>query len=116
MQVQLAQWQTVAEPDNCRITVRSDAETHIIDITGENDPAFIRKRMFSELRIPDDDRENYQIYRTEPGEGALGDPFTDEQLMIYCGAWGDENGTLRFLLQRIPNGTSPQPQLGAVRR
>ncbi|KAG8929696.1 hypothetical protein FRC01_003918 [Tulasnella sp. 417] len=99
--------------DKLIITVTPDAETHfIVDITGAPDAAFIRKRMFSKLRIPDDDHENYQIYRTDLGEAALGDPVTDDQLMIYCGAWADAKGTLRFLIQHAP--TAPPPQLQFV--
>lgn len=60
-----------------------------------------------QLRIADDDHENYQIYRTELGEGALGDQVTDEQLWIYCQAWADATGTLRFLVQR--NSAAPPP-------
>lgn len=60
-----------------------------------------------QLRIADDDYENYQIYRTELGEGALGDPVTDDQLIVYCEAWADATGTLKFLVQR--NSAAPLP-------
>ncbi|KAG8914839.1 hypothetical protein FRC00_010471 [Tulasnella sp. 408] len=101
--------------DKLIITVTADAENHVIvDITGAKDAAFIRERMFSKLRIPDDDHENYQIYRTELGEAALGDPVTDDQLMIYCGAWADAKGTLKFLVQRNPTAPPPQPQFAPV--
>ncbi|KAG8914160.1 hypothetical protein FRC01_004196, partial [Tulasnella sp. 417] len=100
--------------DKLVITVTPDAENHVIvDITGAKDAAFIRERMFSKLRIPDDDHENYQIYRTELGEAALGDPVTDDQLMIYCGAWADAKGTLKFLVQRDPTALPPQPEFVA---
>ncbi|KAG8929695.1 hypothetical protein FRC01_003917 [Tulasnella sp. 417] len=98
-----------APVDKLIITVTADAENHVIvDITGAKDAASIRERMFSKLRIPDDHGENYQIYRTELGEAALGDPVTDDQLMIYCEAWADAKGTLKFLVQpAIPNTTPP---------
>ncbi|KAG8946365.1 hypothetical protein FRC00_009649, partial [Tulasnella sp. 408] len=89
--------------DKLLITVTADAESHVIvDVTGVKDAAFIRERMLSKvmLRIPRDDHRNYKIYRTELGEAELGDPVTDDQLMIYCGAWGDAKGTLKFLAQR----------------
>ncbi|KIO31639.1 hypothetical protein M407DRAFT_19378 [Tulasnella calospora MUT 4182] len=96
--------------DKLIVMVTADAENHaIVDITGAKDAASIRERMFSKLRIPDDDRQNYQIYRTELGEAALGDPITDDQLMIYCEAWADAKGTLKFLVQRNPT-PPPQPQ------
>ncbi|KAG9017078.1 hypothetical protein FRB90_001857 [Tulasnella sp. 427] len=96
--------------DKVIITVTADAENHVIvDISGAKDADFIRERMFSKLRIPDDDHQNYQIYRTELGEAALGDPVTDNQLMIYCGQWADAKGTLKFLVQRNPGAPPPQP-------
>ncbi|KAG8943506.1 hypothetical protein FRC04_002857 [Tulasnella sp. 424] len=98
--------------DKLIITVTADAKNHVIvDITGAKDAAFIRERMFSQLRIPDDDHKNHQLYRTELGEAALGDSVTDDQLMIYCGAWADAKGTLKFIVQRNPAAPPPQPQL-----
>ncbi|KAG8909190.1 hypothetical protein FRC01_007088, partial [Tulasnella sp. 417] len=100
--------------DKLILTVTPDAENWVIaDITGAKNAAFIRERMFSKLRIPDDDHENYQIYRTELGEAALGDPVTDDQLLIYCEAWADAKGTLKFLVERDPTAPPPQPQFVA---
>ncbi|KAG8904975.1 hypothetical protein FRB99_000934 [Tulasnella sp. 403] len=92
--------------DRVIITATADAENHVIvDITGAKDAAFIRERIFSKLRIPDEEHDHYSIYRTELGEAALGDPVSDDQLMIYCEAWADGKGTLKFLVQR----NSPTP-------
>ncbi|KAG8884245.1 hypothetical protein FRB97_004750 [Tulasnella sp. 331] len=86
------------------ITATADAEYYaIVDITGATDAAFIRERIFSKLRIPDEEHHCYSIYRTEFGEAALGDPVTDDQLMIYCAEWADGKGTLKFLVQRKPD-------------
>ncbi|KAG9044503.1 hypothetical protein FS837_008053 [Tulasnella sp. UAMH 9824] len=95
--------------DKLIITVTNDESDVIVDITGAENAAFIRNCMFSKLRITDEGHENYQIYRVKPGQAALGDPLTDDQLMMYCGTGADAKGTLMFRVQHAP--TSPvQPQ------
>ncbi|KAG9006735.1 hypothetical protein FRB93_008467 [Tulasnella sp. JGI-2019a] len=92
------------------ITATADAEYYaIVDITGATDAAFIRERIFSKLRIPDEEHHCYSIYRTEFGEAALGEPVTDDQLMIYCAEWADSKGTLKFLVQRKPDAPTLPP-------
>ncbi|KAG8984001.1 hypothetical protein FRB94_013663 [Tulasnella sp. JGI-2019a] len=76
----------------------------------------IRERIFSKLRIPDEDHQYYFIYRTEFGEAAHGDPITGSNLMICCAAWADGKGTLKFLVQRnlvfsaVPSSSLVSPQ------
>lgn len=72
----------------------------------------------TQLCIVEDDQENYQLYRTELGEAALGEPLTDNQLMIYCEAWADAKGTLKFLVQRnaaVPTRTTTMDSDALVR-
>ncbi|KAG8915067.1 hypothetical protein FRC00_008208 [Tulasnella sp. 408] len=92
--------------DSVFITVTADAKNYfMVDVTGAKRATFIRERIFSKLSIPDDQRENYQIYRPEPGGATLGNPVTGNELMIYCEAWADAKGTLKFLIQH--NATEP---------
>ncbi|GJE85710.1 Pkinase-domain-containing protein [Phanerochaete sordida] len=81
------------------LLVTTDAEHLVtVDVTGANDAAFIRERIFTKLQIPDDDQKRYSIYRTEIGRFAIGDALTDEQLLGLYRERGDERGSIKLLV------------------
>ncbi|KAG8745039.1 hypothetical protein FRC10_009013 [Ceratobasidium sp. 414] len=90
------------------ITVTRDAEAYFItNITGYTDPQSIRKRIFSQLRIPDNLHPTFALYRTELGALAIGDALDDSGLLAACRQFGDEIGSLKFIAQGI---SSPTPK------
>ncbi|CUA75626.1 mitogen-activated protein kinase kinase kinase [Rhizoctonia solani] len=82
------------------VAVTNDGEKYVfVDLTGLTDSQVIRERILSKLRIPDDLHPIFDIYRTELGWIAIGGALDDNQLMIDCQHFGDEKGTLKFLVQ-----------------
>ncbi|KAG8711151.1 hypothetical protein FRC08_016249 [Ceratobasidium sp. 394] len=88
------------------VTVTRDAETYFIaNITGYTDAQSIRKRIFSQLRIPDNLHSTFALYRTELGALAIGSALDDSQLLVTCWQFGDEIGSLKFIAQSIGSST-----------
>ncbi|CAE6478489.1 unnamed protein product, partial [Rhizoctonia solani] len=82
------------------VAVTSDGENYVVvNLTGLSDAQAIRERMLSKLHIPDDLHPIFGIYRTELRWIAIGGALDDNQLMIDCQHFGDDKGTLKFLVQ-----------------
>ncbi|CUA75625.1 hypothetical protein RSOLAG22IIIB_05990 [Rhizoctonia solani] len=96
------------------VAVTSDTENYVVvDLTGHTDAQAIRERILSKLHIPGDLHPSFSIYRTELGGLAVGAALDDNQLLIDCQHFGDDKGTLKFLVQRAdappesPDGPVP---------
>ncbi|QRV74281.1 mitogen activated protein kinase kinase kinase [Ceratobasidium sp. AG-Ba] len=88
------------------IAVTHDREIYnLIDISGQTDAKAIRKRILTELHIPEDLRPYFEIYRTELGGSTIGDALDDDGLLIDCQHFGDDRGSLKFLAQRVNTPT-----------
>ncbi|QRW03228.1 mitogen activated protein kinase kinase kinase [Ceratobasidium sp. AG-Ba] len=88
------------------IAVTHDREIYnLIDISGQTDAKAIRKRILTELHIPEDLRPYFEIYRTELGGSTIGDALDDDGLLIDCQHFGDDRATLKFLAQRVNTPT-----------
>ncbi|KII93880.1 hypothetical protein PLICRDRAFT_36100 [Plicaturopsis crispa FD-325 SS-3] len=81
------------------IIVTTDSEQYQkLDIKGASDAAYIRERIFTRLRVSDEDQANFSIYRTEIGAYAQGEALSDEELFKICREEGDDKGTLKFFV------------------
>ncbi|KZT30648.1 hypothetical protein NEOLEDRAFT_1053339, partial [Neolentinus lepideus HHB14362 ss-1] len=87
----------VAEKVNVFVTADSEHYS-IVDISGGKDPAFIRERIYTQLRISDEDQPYYSIYQTDIGAYAIGDALSDEQLFEICRSKGDSRGSVKFFV------------------
>jgi len=82
-----------------------------VDITRANSAAFIWERIFTELKIPDEDQSGqFSIYRTQIGKVAIGDPLSNDLLLRLVRDKGDSEGNLKFLVCH-PQARVQEPSL-----
>ncbi|KAG6828710.1 hypothetical protein H0H92_007018 [Tricholoma furcatifolium] len=92
------------------IVVTADSDWYVtVDISGAPNAAFIRERIFNKLNIRDDEQPRFSVYQTEMGAYALGEPFTDEKLFVYCRDKGDSKGSLKFFVADSSANVHEQP-------
>ncbi|KAG7099154.1 hypothetical protein E1B28_001025 [Marasmius oreades] len=86
--------------DKTLILVTSDSSLYAnVEITGATNAAYIREKIFTALNIFDDeDQSRFSIYRTEIGQYAIGDAYTDDRLFELCRTAGDSKGSLVLLV------------------
>ncbi|WVQ75911.1 hypothetical protein IAR50_005546 [Cryptococcus sp. DSM 104548] len=92
-----------------RLQVTTDNEAfHLVDITGMNTAEGIREKVFSKLRIRDDDYPTLSMYRTEIGEAADETPILPAALLNLCSTLGDSRASLKFLVKQtdVPPSTA----------
>ncbi|KAF8343765.1 uncharacterized protein EI90DRAFT_3149332 [Cantharellus anzutake] len=78
-----------------------------LDLVVGDDGYFIRERILGTLKIPDEDRDNAAIYRTELRDSKpLGWALTNEDLLEICEKEGDNRGILHFLIDFSPAPSS----------
>ncbi|WVF69666.1 hypothetical protein IAT40_004445 [Kwoniella sp. CBS 6097] len=84
-----------------RLQVTTDNEAfHLVDITGINTSEGIREKVFSKLRIRDEDHPTLSMYRTEIGEPADDTPVPPAALLGICHTMGDSRASLKFLVKQ----------------
>ncbi|CAG8554355.1 1893_t:CDS:10 [Ambispora gerdemannii] len=71
----------------------------VIDVTGIDDPAKIKNKIFDALEIKDD-REIYNIHLTEIGQKEDGPIINDEELVKKCKN-ADRIGTLKLFVKKM---------------
>ena len=102
----------------------------VIDITGARDAAFIRERIFADVRvqysrcrdllatdawihrkmqISDENQAHFSIYRTEVGSYAIGDALADEHLYELCRDHGDAYASLKFMVSHTSAAVHESP-------
>jgi hypothetical protein len=102
----------------------------VIDITGARDAAFIRERIFADVRvqysrcrdllgtnawlhrkmqISDENQTHFSIYRTEVGSYAIGDALADEHLYELCRDHGDAYASLKFMVSHTSAAVHESP-------
>lgn len=70
-----------------------------VDVTSPKSAAFIWERIFTELKIPDEDQSSeFAIYRTQVSKAALGEALSHESLFRLVRDHGDAEGSLKFLV------------------
>ncbi|KAH7910883.1 hypothetical protein BJ138DRAFT_1151938 [Hygrophoropsis aurantiaca] len=70
-----------------------------VNVTGARSAAFIWERIFTEMRISDEDQNgHFSIYRTQISDYANGDALSTDQLFKLVRDQGDREGTLKFLI------------------
>ncbi|KAG9093545.1 hypothetical protein FRC06_011471 [Ceratobasidium sp. 370] len=88
------------------VAVTHDGENYVVvDITGQTDAQAIRKLILCKLRIPEDLHPSFAIYRTELGNFTIGRALDDNQLLTDCRNFGDDRGSVKFLVQRADSPT-----------
>ncbi|WVR04740.1 hypothetical protein IAU60_001751 [Kwoniella sp. DSM 27419] len=84
-----------------RLQVTTDNEAfHLVDITGISTAEGIREKVFSKLRIRDEDHPTLSMYRTEIGEPADDTPILPAALLGICSTLGDSRASLKFLVKQ----------------
>ncbi|WVQ69452.1 uncharacterized protein L199_007669 [Kwoniella botswanensis] len=90
-----------------RLQVTTDNEAfHLVDITGIHTAEGIREKVFSKLRIRDEEHPTLSMYRTEIGEPADDIPILPAALLHLCQSQGDSRATLKFLVKQTNVPTS----------
>ncbi|WWC59626.1 uncharacterized protein I303_102185 [Kwoniella dejecticola CBS 10117] len=90
-----------------RLQVTTDNEAfHLVDITGIHTAEGIREKVFSKLRIRDEEHPTLSMYRTEIGEPADDIPILPAALLHLCTSQGDSRATLKFLVKQTNVPTS----------
>ncbi|WWC86729.1 uncharacterized protein L201_001607 [Kwoniella dendrophila CBS 6074] len=90
-----------------RLQVTTDNEAfHLVDITGIHTAEGIREKVFSKLRIRDEEHPTLSMYRTEIGEPADDIPILPSALLNLCASQGDSRATLKFLVKQTNVPTS----------
>ncbi|WVW78254.1 hypothetical protein I302_100207 [Kwoniella bestiolae CBS 10118] len=90
-----------------RLQVTTDNEAfHLVDITGIHTSEGIREKVFSKLRIRDEEHPTLSMYRTEIGEPADDIPILPAALLHLCQSQGDSRATLKFLVKQTNVPTS----------
>lgn len=70
-----------------------------VDVTPPKSAAFIWERIFTQLKIPDEDQSSeFAIYRTQVSKAALGEALSHESLLQLVRDHGDAEGSLKFLV------------------
>lgn len=70
-----------------------------VDVTPPKSAEFIWERIFTELKIPDEDQSSeFAIYRTQVSQAALGEALSRENLYRLVRDHGDAEGSLKFLV------------------
>ncbi|KDQ63487.1 hypothetical protein JAAARDRAFT_53694 [Jaapia argillacea MUCL 33604] len=88
-----------ANAERRAVLVTTDADNYVrVDISGARSPDYIRERIFTHLRIADDDQDQFSIYLTEFGAFAMGDALSDDQIFDICMNRGDAKGSLIFFV------------------
>ncbi|KAF8560283.1 hypothetical protein OG21DRAFT_48224 [Imleria badia] len=69
-----------------------------VDVTPANSAAFVWERIFTELKIPDEDQSSgFAIYRTQVNRAAVGEALANDNLLRLIREQGDGEGNLKFL-------------------
>ncbi|KAI9461832.1 MAP kinase [Boletus coccyginus] len=70
-----------------------------VDVTPANSAAFVWERIFTELKIPDEDQSSgFAIYRTQVNRAAVGEALANDSLLRLIREQGDGEGNLKFLV------------------
>ncbi|KAG9314292.1 hypothetical protein JVU11DRAFT_5081 [Chiua virens] len=70
-----------------------------VDVAPANSAAFVWERIFTELKIPDEDQSSgFAIYRTQVNRAAVGEALTNDSLLRLIREQGDGEGNLKFLV------------------
>ncbi|ESK97999.1 ste ste11 protein kinase [Moniliophthora roreri MCA 2997] len=108
---------TIPITEKTLILVTSDSSLYAnVEITGAQNAAFIRERIFTALNIFDDeDQSRFSIYQTEIGGFAMGEALSDDRLFEICRKFGDSKGSLKLLVSHTfanvhENAYRPPPQ------
>ncbi|CAG8656632.1 189_t:CDS:10, partial [Rhizophagus irregularis] len=82
------------------IQVTFDNKTfRVIDLGGREDPSTIKETIFSQLEIPQIEREHCSFHLTEIGQKEIGPTIDDETLIQKCKK-ADVRGSLKLLIMR----------------
>ncbi|KXN86068.1 hypothetical protein AN958_10544, partial [Leucoagaricus sp. SymC.cos] len=105
------------------IVVTSDSERFVtVDVSGAQDPAFIRESIFTKLHIyTEEEQAQFSIFQTEIGQVEKEDfhmakALSDDKFFAFCSDQGHSKGSLKFFIKHTPvsnphGSPRPPPQL-----
>ncbi|GBB91663.1 hypothetical protein RclHR1_19000001 [Rhizophagus clarus] len=91
----------VGLPKNVQVTF-DNKNFRVVDLSGREDPFTIKEAIFSQfsqLEIPQNEREHCTFHLTEIGQKETGSAIDDETLIQKC-KQADDRGTLKLLIKR----------------
>ncbi|KAJ1303919.1 hypothetical protein OPQ81_008330 [Rhizoctonia solani] len=81
------------------IVVTTDGEKYVVvDVSGAGTGVAIKEKIMTAVKIPDRERSQYLIFRTEIGEHIVGDALNSELLYKLCVEHGDSKGSLKLIV------------------
>ncbi|KAF8752790.1 Guanine nucleotide exchange factor for Ras-like small GTPases [Rhizoctonia solani] len=81
------------------IVVTTDGEKYVVvDVSAANTGMAIKEKIMTAVKIPDRERSQYLIFRTEIGEYIVGDALNSELLYKTCVEHGDSKGNLKLIV------------------
>ncbi|KAG8732076.1 hypothetical protein FRC11_000788 [Ceratobasidium sp. 423] len=81
------------------IVVTTDGEKYVVvDVSRVGTGVAIKEKIMTAVKIPDRERSQYLIFRTEIGEYIVGDALNSELLYKLCVEHGDSKGSLKLIV------------------
>ncbi|CAE6471038.1 unnamed protein product [Rhizoctonia solani] len=81
------------------IVVTTDGEKYVVvDVSRASTGLAIKEKIMTAVKIPDRERSQYLIFRTEIGEHIVGDALNSELLYKTCVEHGDSKGSLKLIV------------------
>ncbi|CUA74346.1 Mitogen-activated protein kinase kinase kinase A [Rhizoctonia solani] len=81
------------------IVVTMDGEKYVVvDVSRAGTGLAIKEKIMTAVKIPDRERSQYLIFRTEIGEHIVGDALNSELLHKTCIEHGDSKGSLKLIV------------------
>ncbi|CAE7123042.1 unnamed protein product [Rhizoctonia solani] len=81
------------------IVVTMDGEKYVVvDVSRAGTGLAVKEKIMTAVKIPDRERSQYLIFRTEIGEYIVGDALNSELLFKTCLEHGDSKGSLKLIV------------------
>ncbi|KEP50668.1 tyrosine kinase catalytic domain protein [Rhizoctonia solani 123E] len=81
------------------IVVTTDGEKYVVvDVSRASTGLAMKEKIMTAVKIPDRERSQYLIFRTEIGEHIVGDALNSELLFKTCVEHGDSKGSLKLIV------------------
>ncbi|CEL57113.1 hypothetical protein RSOLAG1IB_08345 [Rhizoctonia solani AG-1 IB] len=91
--------QTSAFSRKLLIVATTDGEKYVVvDVSRASTGMAIKEKIMTAVKIPDRERSQYLIFRTEIGEYIVGDALNSELLYKTCVEHGDSKGGLKLIV------------------